>query len=170
MSGAPKSKTLATWLALLGGVFGLHRFYLHGFRDRLGWLHPVPTLLGWHGVVRLREYGVDDRLAGLLLPMLGLMLALAMLTAIVHGLTPDERWNLRYNPARPAAPSGWGVVLGVIVALAVGATALLSTIAYTAQRLFERQAAALAGASLAPPARLEPAAAARPGPHSSAPD
>ena len=41
-----QSKTLATWIALLGGSLGLHRFYLHGLRDRWGWLHPLPTLLG----------------------------------------------------------------------------------------------------------------------------
>ena len=28
-----KNKTLATWLAFLGGPLGLHRFYLHGFGD-----------------------------------------------------------------------------------------------------------------------------------------
>ena len=42
-----KSKTLATWIALVGGSLGLHRFYLFGLRDAWGWLHPWPTLLGW---------------------------------------------------------------------------------------------------------------------------
>ena len=28
-----RSKTVATWIALLGGSLGLHRFYLHGGRD-----------------------------------------------------------------------------------------------------------------------------------------
>ena len=30
-----KNKTVATWLALLGGPLGLHRFYLHGLGDNL---------------------------------------------------------------------------------------------------------------------------------------
>ena len=41
-----KSKTLATWIAILFGTLGLHRFYLRGFGDWLGWLHPLPTGLG----------------------------------------------------------------------------------------------------------------------------
>ena len=49
------SKTLATWLAVIGGALGLHRFYLHGWRDLLGWLHPLPTLLGLAGVQRMRD-------------------------------------------------------------------------------------------------------------------
>jgi len=60
---AYKSKTLATWIALIGGSVGLHRFYLHGFRDRLGWLFVLPTLLGVYGVQRMRHLGADDHLA-----------------------------------------------------------------------------------------------------------
>jgi hypothetical protein len=33
-----KNKTLATWITFVGGPFGLHRFYLFGTGDRLGWL------------------------------------------------------------------------------------------------------------------------------------
>ena len=91
MRAAPKSKTAATWLALVGGTLGLHRFYLYGFRDRLGWLFFVPTLLGWQGVQRMQTLGVDDRLAWLLTPWLGVTLSIAMLSAIVYGLTPDAQ-------------------------------------------------------------------------------
>ena len=41
-----KNKTTAAWLAFLGGPLGLHRFYLHGLGDWLGWLLPIPTALG----------------------------------------------------------------------------------------------------------------------------
>ena len=51
----------------------------------------------------MRELGADDRLAWVLIPLLGLTLAAAMLSAIVYGLTPDENWNARFNPRRPAA-------------------------------------------------------------------
>ena len=134
-----KSKTLATWLAFLGGSFGLHRFYLHGFKDWAGWLHPWPTLVGLYGVLRLRDLGQDDRLSWALLPLLGLMLAGTMLTAIVYGLTPDEKWNARFNPQRRPTRSGWIAVFGVIAALSVGATVLIATIAYSGQRYFESQ-------------------------------
>ena len=134
-----KSKTLATWIALLGGSLGLHRFYLKGGRDALAWLHPVPTLAGLVGVQRVLELGQDDRLAWLLLPLLGLMLAQSALCAIVYGLTPDERWDARHNPDAPVHATGWGPVLGVIAALMIGATALMSTIAFSGQRYFEWQ-------------------------------
>ena len=134
-----KSKTLATWIALLGGSLGLHRLYLKGGRDALAWLHPVPTLAGLVGVQRVLELGQDDRLAWLLLPLLGLMLAQAALCAIVYGLTPDERWDARHNPSAPVHATGWGPVLGVIAALMIGATALMSTIAFSGQRYFEWQ-------------------------------
>jgi uncharacterized membrane protein len=139
-----KSKAVATWAALIGGAFGLHRFYLHGPRDPWGWLFPLPTLLGLHGVWRMREYGQDDRLAWILLPVLGLVLAVAMLSAIVYGLTPDEKWDARHNRGVASAPAGWGAVLGVIFALMLGAGVLMATIAFSAQRWFESQAAASA--------------------------
>jgi hypothetical protein len=136
-----RSKTLATWFALLGGGFGLHRFYLHGKGDVLGWLLPVPTLLGLYGVQRARQIGLDDHLSWALIPLLGLVLAGTMLSAIVHGLTPDEKWNARFNPAgNSGRPSGWLAIIGVLLALSLGATALISTIAFAAQRYFELQA------------------------------
>ena len=135
-----KSKTLATWIALVGGSLGQHRFYLHGWRDALAWLHTLPTLAGLTGVYRAPEFGQDDRLAWLLLPLLGLMLAQGALCAIVYGLTPDERWDARYNPAGVVHGTRWGPVLGVIAALMIGATALMATIAFSGQRYFEWQA------------------------------
>jgi hypothetical protein len=134
-----KSKTWATWIALLGGCLGLHRFYLHGFGDRWGWLHPWPSLLGWIGVHRMQTLGQDDRLAWVLIPLLGFMIAATMLTAIVYGLTPDEKWNTRHNGGRSTNESGWGAVLGVVLALLIGGSALMATIAFSAQRYFENQ-------------------------------
>ena len=134
-----KSKTLATWAALLGGTVGLHRFYLYGGRDVLAWLHTAPTLAGLWGVRRMLELGQDDRLAWLLLPLLGLMLAQAALFAILYGLTPDERWDTCHNPGAATHRTGWGPVLGVIAALMIGATALMATIAFGGQRYFEWQ-------------------------------
>ena len=137
-----KSKTLATWIALIGGAFGLHCFYLHGRRDPWGWLFPWPTLFGLHGVQRMREFGVDDRLAIWLVPLLGLMLAASMLMAIVYGLTPDEKWNARHNPGLAASPaSGWPVVIGVVIALLLGAGVLMATLAFSVQHYFEAQVA-----------------------------
>jgi hypothetical protein len=137
---AVKYKGAATWLALLVGVFGLHRFYLHGLRDRWGWCFPVPTLLGLLGVDRMNQLGQDDRLAWVLIPLLGVSLVAALLGGIIYGLTPDERWNARFNASQPAPASGWAPVIGVVLCLLIGGTTLMATIAFSAQRYFEAQA------------------------------
>jgi hypothetical protein len=131
----PRSKTLATWLAVAAGTFGAHRFYLHGWADRWGWAHPLPTLAGLAGVLRMRLLGQDDVVGWVLAPLLGLAVAVAMLEAIVIGLTSDERWAERFG--QPARATGWGPVIGVVVALLLGGTALLSAIAFSGQKFFE---------------------------------
>ncbi len=138
----PKSKTIATWVAVLGGAIGLHRFYLHGWRDVVGWLLPIPTLIGLWGLYRVSAYGQDDQLAWLLVPVLGFTLAGTMLQGIVYGLTPDATWHARHNANLPEAQtraSGWPVVFGIVLALLVGATVLMATIAFSGQRYFEYQ-------------------------------
>lgn len=142
MSAAPRhyrSKTLATWIALLGGALGLHRFYLHGLRDPWGWLFPLPTALGLYGVERVQRYGQDDMLSWALIPLAGFSIAAAMLSAIVYGLADDARWHARYNPGRPARPAGWAAVLGAALALLLGGGVLMATIAFSGQRYFEYQ-------------------------------
>ncbi|KNZ33020.1 MAG: hypothetical protein AD742_08615 [Methylibium sp. NZG] len=134
-----KSKLVATWAALIGGSLGLHRFYLHGWRDVWGWCCIPPTLLGFIGLQRARQIGLDDHLSWLLLPLLGVTLSAAMLTAIVYGLTPDDRWNARFNPTGPASRTGWLTVIAVILALALGSATLMATVAFSAQRFFEYQ-------------------------------
>lgn len=136
-----RSKTVATWVAVVGGPLGLHRFYLRHLRDPWGWLHAVATFLGVMGVMRMRHLGIDDQAAWWLVPWLGASVAAAMLAAIVTGLTPDERWAERHHPQIGVVPTGWGPVLGVITALMLGATALMATVAFVAQHIFEVLAA-----------------------------
>jgi TM2 domain len=134
-----RSKTLTAWLALLFGALGAHRFYLHGWRDGPGWLYLLPTAVGLLGVQRMRSLGQDDRLAWLLIPLLGLAISAAMLTAIVHALTPDEKWDARHNPGHAVTPTGWGAVMAAIVALLVGGAVLMGTIAFSGEKFFEWQ-------------------------------
>lgn len=136
-AGPARSKTLATWLAVIGGGLGLHRFYLHGVRDPYAWAHVPAALLGAYGVRRMLDLGQDDRLAWLLIPLLGLAISAGMLAAIVYGLTPDERWTARHGAA--SRRSGWLVIFGVIAAVFIGATVLIATIAFGSQRYFESQ-------------------------------
>lgn len=139
MSTGYKSKSLATWLSLGLGSLGVHRIYLHGWRDPLAWLHPLPTLAGLYGVQRMDVLGQDDRLAWLLIPLLGLMLAQSMLAGIIYGLTPDERWDAQHNPGQPVRHTGWIPIIGVIACLMLGGASLMATLAFSAQRYFESQ-------------------------------
>jgi len=138
-----KNKTLATWLAFLGGPLGLHRFYLRGLGDWLGWLLPIPTAIGLYGVQRLQQFGVDDELSWMLVPLLGLVIAACALTAIVYGLMPCEKWNARFNPrAAPEDPAGetyWLTVFAVAASLLVGAGVLMATIAFSFEHFWEYQ-------------------------------
>lgn len=145
MSSSPtriQSKTVATWAAFVGGAVGLHRFYLHGLRDKAAWLLWLPTLVGLWGLHRVSLYGQDDQLAWLLVPVLGFTLAGTMLQGIVYGLTPDAAWHARHNPQLPleqAPTSGWPAIVGVVLCLLIGATVLMATIAFSGQRYFEYQ-------------------------------
>ena len=138
-----KSKTVAAWLAFLGGPLGLHRFYLHGLGDLLGWLLPVPTALGLYGIERVQRHGVDDQLSWLLVPLLGFTVAACCLTAIFYGLMPREKWNARFNraAAQDAAPGGtrWSTIFAVVLSLLVGTSVLMASIAFSFQRYFEYQ-------------------------------
>lgn len=138
-----KNKTAAAWLAFLGGPLGLHRFYLHGLGDLFGWALPLPTALGLYGIRRVQQYGVDDQWSWLLIPLLGFTIAGCALNAIIYGLMSSDQWNARFNPATPgdAKPghTGWLTVGAVVCALLIGATALVSSIAFSFQRYFEYQ-------------------------------
>lgn len=138
-----KSKTLATWLAFLGGSLGLHRFYLFGLRDRLGWLLPIPTILGLYGIERVQQYGQDDVLSWLLVPLLGFTFAGCCLNAIVFGLKTREEWNARFNPGgtQDSAAGGtrWATIFAIALSLAVGAGVLMASMAFSFQRYFEYQ-------------------------------
>ena len=120
-----KNKTVAAWLAFLGGPLGLHRMYLFGLGDMVGWLCPIPTALGLYGIERVRHYGLDDQLSWVLIPLLGFVFAATALNAIVYGLMTPEKWNARFNPSA-ASDNAAGVTR-------------LATIAFSFQGYFEYQ-------------------------------
>jgi hypothetical protein len=138
-----KNKTLATWISLVGGPFGLHRVYLYGWKDGFAWAHFFLTLLGLLGLQRLMDFGVDDPLSWWLLPLLGFSLAWNCLEALILGLMSPEQWNQRFNPSaealHPQGLSNWITVVAIVLALMVGATALISGLAMSFQHYFEAQ-------------------------------
>jgi TM2 domain-containing membrane protein YozV len=146
-----KNKTVAVWLTLFMGPFGLHRLYLQRRFDAIAYLLLLPTLVGAYGLLRAREIGLDDHLSWLLIPWIGLSVAASSLTAIVYGLMDAAKWNAHFNQALPqedaSGATGWLTIGGVIAALLLGATVLLSSIAVSFQRYFEYQAETAPGIS-----------------------
>ena len=140
-----KNKTIAAWLSFVGGPLGLHRFYLKGMGDLLGWALPIPTALGLYGVSRVQQFGVDDALSWVLLPLLGFTIAGCALTAIVYGLMTPEMWNLKFNRQAdsdaPAGNTNWFTIGAIVRSMAVGSTALMFSIVYSFQGYFEHQIA-----------------------------
>lgn len=138
-----KNKTVAAWLAFVGGPLGLHRFYLMGSHDWLGWMLPIPTALGLYGVQRIQNLGIDDLWAAVLIPLLGFTIAGCALTAIVYGLMTPEKWNARFNAdaATDALPgnTNWLTIGAVVLSLLIGTTVLMSSIVFSFQRYFEYQ-------------------------------
>jgi hypothetical protein len=138
-----KNKTLAAWLSFLGGPLGLHRFYLFGFRDVLGWLLPLPTALGVYGMNRALTYGQDDTLSWVLIPFVGFTVAGCALNAIVYGLKSTEQWNAQFNPTADenaaAGQTQWLTIGAVALSLLLGTTVLMSSIVFSFQRYFEYQ-------------------------------
>ena len=138
-----KNKTLAAWLTFLGGPVGLHRFYLFGWGDWLGWLLPLPTALGAYGIARALNFGQDDGWSWVLIPMIGFTVSGCALNAIVYGLRTPEQWNTRFNPQAPQdAPEGqtqWLTIGAVVLSLLLGTTVMMSSIVFSFQRYFEYQ-------------------------------
>ncbi len=136
-----KNKTLAVWLCLLGGPLGLHRFYLRGWSDILGWLLPIPTALGLYGIERIQRYGIDDRMSWVLVPLVGFTIAACALNAIVYGLMGPEEWNSKFNRLVPspssAGTSHWLTIGALVAALMIGSTSLIASIAFAIQGYFQ---------------------------------
>lgn len=138
-----RNKTVAAWLAVLLGSLGIHRFYLRGLGDWIGWLFPLPTALGWWGVDRVFSYGQDDKLSWLLIPMLGISLTAACISAVVYTLTDKDTWNRQYNTAldteHVSGSTSWLGMGALILAMLLGAISLMGSLAFGFQRYFEYQ-------------------------------
>ncbi len=98
-----RNKLVATLLAALGGTFGLHRFYLEGRHRWRPWLYPA--------------------FAWTLIPTFA-----GFIEALQFALTPDERWDARWNVGvSRTSDTGWPVIL-IAVLTFFGAVTLLMTL------------------------------------------
>ena len=101
-----KNKTIATALAAVGGTLGLHRFYLHGARRLLPWLYVA---FCWTMVPTF----------------------VGFIEALRFALTPDERWDARWNAgASRSSDSGWLVIVFAILTMFGGVTLLMTVLSF----------------------------------------
>lgn len=125
MIAAHKNKTITTLLAAVAGSVGAHRFYLYGKHDYWGWAHlaslPISVLIShfYFGSQALLTYS-----------LLILSFLIALIEALVTGLTPDEKWDARHNPdsVRTNA-SSWPLALILVLTAGIGAITLIGVIA-----------------------------------------
>lgn len=136
-----KNKTIAVWATLITGPMGLQRIYLTGRYDAWAFLTLLPSLLGLYGVQRARSLGLDDAASWVLIPLFGFAFAACAIAALRYGLMDAPTWNQRFNPSANeedrAGQTRWMTVLGLASALFIGATVLISTLAFSFQRYFE---------------------------------
>tara|TARA_Y100000296_G_C5118018_1_gene228866 strand:+ start:214 stop:816 length:603 start_codon:yes stop_codon:yes gene_type:complete len=127
-----KNKTLTTFLATVFGSIGLHRFYLHGGRDRFGWLHilAIPLSLA----LMAAQPDAPKLFTGLPFVLSALI---ACLEALVLGLTPDDKWDARYNTGSGKnSESHWILALILVLTVGLGAMGVIALLARSFDLLF----------------------------------
>jgi len=129
MSTPHKNKTFATFLALLLGALGAHRFYLRGSLDKLGLLHV--TCLPIAGLV----YGLAPQADWFYkaLPIL-VSAVVGFIEALVIGVMADDKFDATFNPrSGKQSDSSWIIALLLVATMMVGTTTLIGTMS----RLFD---------------------------------
>ncbi|GGC73775.1 NINE protein [Undibacterium terreum] len=132
MNNTHKNKTKATFLAAVLGSIGAHRFYLHGWKDKAGWLHfitlPISLILGnlYFGQPMLLTYS-----------LLVLSQLVSVVEALVLGLSSDEKWDAKYNPASgQTSDSSWLLALILVLTVGIGAGFMIAVLARTFDLLY----------------------------------
>ena len=124
-----KNKTFATFLALLLGGLGAHRFYLRGSVDRLGLLHvaSVPIAGLMYGLAPQADWFFK------ILPVLLSFIA-GYVETLVIGLMSDDKFDAAFNAhSGRKSDSIWVLALLLVATMMVGSTVLIAMMA----RLFD---------------------------------
>jgi TM2 domain-containing membrane protein YozV len=120
-----KNKTFATFLAVILGAVGAHRFYLRGSLDKLGLIHvaslPIAAMI--YGLAPQADWFYK------VLPILISAVA-GFLEALVIGLTSDEKFDAAVNPqSDKKSDSSWILAVLLVLTMMIGAVALIFTMA-----------------------------------------
>jgi TM2 domain-containing membrane protein YozV len=125
MSTAHKNKTFATFLAVILGGLGAHRFYLRGSLDKLGIVHlmALPIAAMVYALAPQADWFFK------VLPLL-LSCVVGFVEALALGVTADEKFDAAYNPkSDKKSDSQWYLALMLVVTMLLGMTVMIATMA-----------------------------------------
>lgn len=136
-----RNKTLLTALSTFFALLGLHRFYLGGRSARWAWCYPawfmIVSAATSNYLLRVRAF---DWLHPLFL-LSFLPVVAGTMEAIYFTLTPDEKFDARYNDGtgRHNRTGGLCVALAAL-SLALTALMLMSLLALTMDTIYQGDA------------------------------
>ena len=120
MPTSHKNKTFATFLAVLLGAVGAHRFYLRGSLDKLGLIHvaslPIAGLV--YGLAPQADWFYK------ILPVLVSAVA-GFIEALVIGLTADEKFDAAFNAKSGKTSDSHWILALLLVTTMMGGTGVL---------------------------------------------
>lgn len=121
MSTTHKNKTFATFLAVILGGLGAHRFYLRGSLDKLGLIHLASLPLA--GLVM--GLAPDANWFFKALPLL-VSSVVGFVEALVIGVTADEKFDATFNAdSGKKSASKWYLALLLVATMLVGTTTMI---------------------------------------------
>ncbi|HEY0063974.1 MAG TPA: NINE protein [Telluria sp.] len=125
MSTAHKNKTFATFLALLAGGLGAHRFYLRGSLDKIGLMHVASVPIAGLVIGLMPQANEFYKL----LPVV-LSFVVGYLETLILGVMTDEKFDAAFN-AGSGKKSDTGRLIAVLLVatMLVGTTTLILTMA-----------------------------------------
>lgn len=110
----------------------MHRFYLYGPKDPLGWAHLASVPLS---LILFHSLPAQPPLFVAMPAVISAMSAL--IEALAIGLTADEKWDATHNRGSGRrSRSGWPLAVLLVLAFGAGAIAVIAAIARTFDLLF----------------------------------
>ncbi|MEN9341730.1 MAG: hypothetical protein RJA32_172 [Pseudomonadota bacterium] len=135
-----KNKLLFCALGLFFPSTGFNVFYLKGLSSPWAWLHMVSLFAGILGWKLLGASDMSSALGWILAAIGFISFEASLLTTIVFGLRPDEKWDAQFNAnSGQKSASGWLVILCVIASLMIGAAVLMIGLAIAFEQHFLSQ-------------------------------
>lgn len=123
MPTSHKNKTFATFLALLAGGLGAHRFYLRGSLDKIGLMHVASVPIAGLVIGLMPQANEFYKLLPVAISFL-----VGYLETLIIGLMPDEKFDAAFNAASgKKSDTSWIVAVLLVATMLVGTTALILT-------------------------------------------